>query len=255
MFLGFASAALLLYSAINNIKKSQATLLLSCICAAAAFALIATGLNNPAKIITILSTPRKGYSGAVIMQVVMSIAGLATLSQLRRNRYVAAIIAFLGSVLSVCALSRIYMINTKPALNTYLVTAVLITLLFQCTGIVSLNTESTKRFRQSVFGASALYCIFIGAFTVRLKILSPQDRILDFASVTSGYLAPVFWGMIFCTVAVPLGYACLSLLKGRGRTASCITGAVNTIGILLLFILITQMPVIERGINNRIFFN
>jgi hypothetical protein len=255
IFLGFISAALLLYSIVNYAKKPRLALVLSCICAAAAFAIMAMGLNNPAKVVTILSTPKKGYSGAVIMQVVMCIAGLAALSQLKRNPYLAAAIGVLTPVLSVCALSRIYMISTKPALNTYLITAVMIALLFQITGIFSLNPENTKRFRQSVFGVAALYCIFITAFTIRLKMLSPQDRILDFTSVASGYLAPVFWGMIFCTAVVPLGYTCLNLIKGGNRTASYIAGAVNTAGVLLLCILITQMPIIERGINNRIFFN
>lgn len=247
MFLGIAAAVLLLYTAIDkdNTKRPFAALV-SGACAAAAFAVIAAGLNDPSKIITILSTPRKGFSGAVIMQVITCVSALFVFFKLREKGVIVSVLAAAVAVLSVCALSKIYMISTRPALNTYLVTAVMLLLTVQISATAA--GDNGKRYTNMLLGINLAYGLSLALFAIRLRMLAPQDRILDFTNIFSGSLAPVFWGVVILTLVIPL-ICTLIKLKQRFLPASS-----SAAGAFLLCMLISQMPVIEKGVNNRIFF-
>ena len=253
MFVSFVGASFLLCSILTtNCSRRPLLSIVSAVAAATSFAIIVAGLNNPAKIITILSVPYKGFSSAVSMQVIVIVASLFVFFKIRENSKVVSAIVLVVSLASVISLSRIYMISTRPALNSILVSLMLIVLLFQTACIMSGN--GTSVLRRIIPAVSAVYGVTALAFVVRLKMLAPQDRILNFMEVTSGYIAPLYWSMILCTFIIPFSYACANAVKDRGK-AALVVSAVNAVGVFLLFLIICQTPVIARGINNRIFFN
>lgn len=253
MFAAFVGASALLHSAINADEENRPwTAIISVIAAAVAFAIIVAGLNDPAKIITVLRAPTKGFSSAVSMQIIAAVAALFVFFKAKDNIKVALGIALVVSLCSVMSLSRIYMISTRPALNSILITIMLAALFFQTVCI--LNANKADVFRKAMPAVCAVYGVMAIAFAVRLKMLVPEDRILRFAEMTAGYMAPLYWGMILCTLIVPLAYAGVNAAKNKGTVASLAVSAVNAIGVFLLFMLICQTLVIEKGINNRIFF-
>ena len=87
-------------------------------------------------------------------------------------------------------------------------------------------------------------------FTLRINMLVPKDRALDFLNVLCGSLAPIYWGAVLCTFVVPFAFSLIAL---KGKTVPKAVNFVSIVGIFLITLLINQMPVIAQGINNRIF--
>ncbi len=98
-----------------------------------------------------------------------------------------------------------------------------------------------------------MYGLGLLVFMLRLSSLTPPDRVLGIDALLSGTLAPLFWLMVLCTFALPLVISTMSV-KMKKQSPAIVYGAVCTAGMFLMSMLITQMPLIARGINNRIFF-
>lgn len=252
LFFGLIGAIMLICTVISNVREEKRPIpaLIASACALTAFMIICLGLNNPLKILTVLSTPQKGFSGAIIMQVVMIAAGMLIFIKSKAGNKAIPIAAFVISILSVYALSKQYMITVRPALNTYILTIIFLALVFQTAWYMYPVTK--KRAVYTALGLNIFYGVFLLIFTLRMKIIAPPDHVLDFMNVTFGALAPVYWGAVLCTFIMPLACTIMAL---RGKTIPKSLNVVSIAGLFSLCLLINQMPIIARGINNRIFMD
>lgn len=250
LFMGMLGAAVLVWSILHHHKdrKRPVASLIAAICAAVAFGVILFGLNHPAKIVNILGSPKKGFSGAVLMQIIVIFTGVITFTKLRNRNYALSIASVLIAALSVAALSKVYMISTRSALNSYLLTVVMIFMVLQA----SAHFDNSARSIKAWLAVNIIYGISVLVFMIRLG--GQQDRVLDLSNVLSGSLAPLFWSFAALSFIIPFACWVISAVKGKIVFNTSFYRIVNAMGMFLFCVFVNQMPVFTQAINNRIFF-
>ncbi len=253
MFLALVGAIILLHSAIYAYKndKRPTFVLVSAVLALSSIVAIALGFNDPVKILTVIRTPQKAFSAALITQIFVATVAVFTYFYAKQYKQIVSGVAVLISLVSAFFISNIYMISTRPALNTFILTLVFVLVVVQ-TALLMGSYNSSHKYKLTLRAVSILVCISVAGFTLRLASLPQQDRILDIERLTSGTLAPIFWAFVIVCCVTPTAY---SFVKHNSKIATAITSTVCIVGILLLNIIVAQLPMVERGINNRIFFN
>lgn len=255
LVLGLISASALLYTALkiidNSLKERRpASALITVFAGALSVIIIALKVNNPTNLITILAKPSTGLSGAVISQIVMFAAGVIVYLKNPRGRVASVVLACLF-MYSVFCLNRLYMISTRSALNTYLLTLVFASaaLLAICS-FTEYKTKSGAAINLGISTAGALIMIL---FFVRMAFLSSPDRVISIDMLLRGELAPVFWAFILFGVFVPLTSAIIRFFKIYTiPPIILVTSAV--IAIVLLSIIINEMPASLGAVQGRMLF-
>jgi len=255
LVLGLISSSALLYTAVN-IKMNERDMakplsaLLTAIAGAACVAIIAFKVNNPANLITILAKPTTGLSGAVISQIVLLVTGLIVYFKKPQSK-TAYIVLMCLFIYSVFCLNRLYMISTRSALNTYLLTFVFASVSVFAAG--SFIDEESKRAKAINLGLSLAASLILIAFFVRMAFVSPPDRIMPVTMLVQGDLAFVFWAFILLGIALPLVSSVNSFFK-LVKIPTAVLGISTVVALLLLSIIINQMPAHLDAVQGRMLF-
>lgn len=260
LFLGMISAALLLCSLFCSLREERRTLcrvsaLTAFLGSLSAVLVIAFGLNNPAKLVNILGRPLIGLSSAIISQILVAFAALVMFVRNNTRKSIGyTVIVCVFSLIAVFSLSRLYMINTRPALNSFLLVILFTLITLQLAGSF-LRSETwegheTVTYANSMLLITGLYGISLIGFILRIGWLNPEDRVFQIQKLVAGSLAPVFWGLVIFSLVVPL------LFYFWARTSETVLRThldkvINLVGVFVLSVLINQMPVVSRGINGR----
>lgn len=258
MSLGLMNAGLLLCTAafmlnrlweraLNYTAAASLAGLLAIIC-------VALGLNSPAGLISLLAKPGAGLSSAVISQAAAAALCAALYFKKARGAAAAAVTAAV-SVLILYCMFRLYMISTRAALNTALLFALFAAFAAQFASALAV-TDGTGAFRKN--SAAALCIIGVNAlvfavFILRIKALTPPDRILSFGQLVSGSLAPVLWGTVIAMFIIPAALSLFAPLK-RNFAVNTVFRLSAAAGIFLLSILVNQMPAMSGAIGGRMLF-
>lgn len=262
LFIGLISAGILLYTAIDMLIsqhrqerfKYAITMTIS---GFTAILVIALGLNNPANLINILARPETGLSSAVLSQIIVAIFGIVLFFRKVQGRFIPIFSACLF-VLSVFCMFKLYMISTRPALNTFLLFLLLLVVAAQPVASLIVTKmiggiDNVKRNSAIMLGSIGICTVVFLAFLIRLNGLTPSDRILTFYQVVGGSLASVFWAMIVFIIIIPTGLFSYSFVKQKFvLVVVCRVSA--TVGIFLLCILINQMQAASIAVEGRILF-
>lgn len=257
LFFGVLSAGMTVLPAIRRtfwkeigLQPYRLSNLAAAFCAFIAVAAVTLSLNDPAKLINILGRPAAGLSSAIIAQILVLLAALYNLGKgspdKRGLHYVSAAVA----LYAVFCLFHIYMISTRPALNTpiLLILLLLVTFVFSLLAAALFPDKSEDRKKQSLFLlAGTILCgICLILFVMHLLYLPKGDRIFSFAQLTTGIYAPLFWISLVFLAIVPALYA----RYGYHRQGLCLPSAVLCIFLFGLFTfcgLVNQMPAIVHG--------
>lgn len=261
LFMGFIGAGLLLYSALNllsdkNHLHRSISALAASVSAISSVLIVTMGLNDPSKLINILGRPFAGFSSAVVMQIIIALAGLLLFFKSIGKKPVKLAWVSVGVfVVSVFCLSRVYMISTRPALNSIILFILFLLLSLQATGLFMVTknrifADNIKKISFILISVSCFYGLGLLLFAIRIIGLNPEDRVLQPGKLLSGELAPIFWGIVILTFIIPLAFYLYSFLSRKIKMAPLVR-LVNLVGVFMLSILINQMPTISRGIDGR----
>lgn len=261
LFMGFIGAGLLLYSALNLLSdKNHLHRSISALAASASaissVLIVTMGLNDPSKLINILGRPFAGFSSAVVMQIIIALAGLLLFFKSIGKKPVKLAWVSVGVfVVSVFCLSRVYMISTRPALNSIILFILFLLLSLQTTGLFMVTknrifADNIKKTSFILISVSCFYGLGLLLFAIRTIGLNPEDRVLQPGKLLLGELAPIFWGIVILTFIIPLAFYLYSFLSRKIKMAPLVR-LVNLVGVFMLSILINQMPTISRGIDGR----
>lgn len=261
LFMGFIGAGLLLYSALNLLSdKNHLHRSISALAASASaissVLIVTMGLNDPSKLINILGRPFAGFSSAVVMQIIIALAGLLLFFKSIGKKPVKLAWVSVGVfVVSVFCLSRVYMISTRPALNSIILFILFLLLSLQTTGLFMVTknrifADNIKKTSFILISVSCFYGLGLLLFAIRIIGLNPEDRVLQPGKLLLGELAPIFWGIVILTFIIPLAFYLYSFLSRKIKMAPLVR-LVNLVGVFMLSILINQMPTISRGIDGR----
>jgi hypothetical protein len=258
LFLGVMSSALLLGGALRsylNLRSEKAPYIAIAapICASVALAVLMLTINSPSKLLNILGHTSSGLSSAVIADIVMIVFGMIIYTKYKSG-YSSASVAISAIIATgnVYCFSRIYMIITRPALDTPILSLTLIFsavyIAIQLVGMGSVRSKSNF----ASLAAAALLTLLFFLFTSRLVMLPKPDRVLHIARLITGDLSVLYWAMISATTILPL---LLHLLIGtKFRNLQKITLPIGVCGLFLLTVLINQMPIVSRGVDGRFFY-
>lgn len=252
---GLISSSALLYTAIKmyyntSTTRKPASALLTTIAGAACVTIIAFKVNNPANLINVLGKPTAGLSSAVLSQMALAVAGLIVYLKNMRGKFVSVILACLF-ILAVFCLNRLYMISTRSALDTILLTLVFASVSFFTAE--SFLAKTNEKISVDTLGISILSAVVIIYFFIRIAYLTPPDRVLSIEMLVSGCLAPVFWGFILLGVIIPVASAIISFLEIY-TMPPVILGISAVVAIVLLSIIINEMPAHLDAIQGRMLF-
>ncbi|QAR32672.1 hypothetical protein EP073_04385 [Geovibrio thiophilus] len=254
LFFGLIGAALLLGNALRSLQSEKlnrifvfAAAVASVIC----LTVLALTISSPLKLLNILGHPSSGLSSAVITDILLIPAAFVLLRKTEKGKTAEILIAAV-SVVCIYCFSRVYMVVTRPALNSVTVFAMLF---LQCLLAALFFSEQYKReklFRTIYLAAISAYGVVSAVFLFRIGFLAVPDRVLQLQRLFQGDLAFLFWFTAAATFFVPAGFI---LFSGFLRTdykrfviISCLTG------LFALSMLINQMPVVSRGVDGRFFY-
>lgn len=262
LFLGIVNAGILLCIAAKMIadsrEKAERYSLAVFLTSLFAVLSVALGLNNPAGIINILAKPGTGLSSAVISLAVSAVFGLVLFIRKPSGMYIAFTSAAVSAAVIFC-LSKLYMISTRPALHTFLLLSLFIVLSVQFASVLAVTDSSCSNsfFRKKSIISLCILSVSVllfAAFILRIKMLTPPDRILSFEQLTSGSLAPVMWGAVFTMFVIPALASFIPALR-KQPALNTIFRLSAALGIFLLSILINQMPAMTGTVGGgRILF-
>jgi hypothetical protein len=267
IFLGGLSAAIIIFTSLEAVISKKHPSRLVIIAAIASFLTIfvaAMRLNEPLKVINLLARPTLPVSGALVSQLVLGVVSICLFYRALRNpatdigdtkKYDTATPA-VSTIVAIAALFCLFRINTlatRPALNTPIILIIIV-----CSALtLSLSLYATKsEFTKITFIAitilAAISAIMAVCFAMRLTGLNPADKTYKLTTILYGVHAPLFWSWLICSSFLPLCSAlyCLKKYRKRFLTLALIS---SFIGYFILSLLLTQMPLIAKGINNRIF--
>jgi len=261
LFFGILSAGLLLLPAICRLfgintasRPYRVSNMAAALSAAAAVAAVALSLNAPANLINILGKPAAGLSSAIIAQLVVLVAALFCFFKGAPDKrgldYFSAAVA----VYAVFCLFRIYMISTRPALNTPVLLIVLLLTTLALSMLVAAmlpaRDGNQEKFPLFLLGVSTSCGIGQLAFCLRLLFLPKEDRILSFTQLTTGSYATLFWISLILLALVPALQSAYRYKKQRSLFPSTVLG-LYLIGLFAFCGLVNQMPAI---VHSRILY-
>ena len=223
------------------------SLLVSAFCGCVAVATVAFSLNSPGNLINILGNPWAGLSSAIIAQIaiiLVALIGFFKGSSGQRNLVYGS--AGVG-IYSLFCLFRMYMISTRPALNSFVLFALLLVLTMELTSLFRLSfcsdsfTGINKQSLLYPFLTIAAGCL-LGVFTIRLLLLSNPDRIFTFSGLTNGIYAPFFWSVVVLIFILPTVHAIYSFKK-KVTSFSRVVCFIFLFGLFVFCSLVNQMPI------------
>jgi hypothetical protein len=271
IFLGGLSTAIIIFTALEAIISKKRPSRLVIIAAIASFLTIfiaAIRLNEPLKVINLLARPTLPTSGALVSQLVLMFVSMYLFYRASRRpvtdignakEYDTAV-SIASIIIAIAALFCLFRINTlatRPALNTPITLIIIVCSILTLSLTLSLNIYGVKsEFTKITFIAitilATISVIMAVCFVLRLNGLNPADKTYRVTTILYGVHAPLFWSWLICSNLLPLCFAvyCLKKRKKRFLTLALIF---SFIGYFILSLLLTQMPLIAKGINNRIF--
>ena len=253
LFFGMLSASMALggaFRALQQEKPYRAAAFAGAAAAVISAAVFCFTIGSPMKIMNILGHPASGLSSAIIADILLIPAGLLLLKK-RENGTISGIATAVFTTVCIYCFSRVYMIVTRPALDT---PAVFLMFLFLCMYIALFLLNDWRKesfiFRFYVTAVSA-YCITAVFFLYRVGSASVHDRVLQLPKLLSGDLACLFWSSVVVTLIAPAAALAVSFIKVKYRLFVFVCG---TAGLFLLSMLVNQMPVVSRGVEGRFFY-
>ncbi len=259
LFWGLISSGLLLLPVMTASVDEKGgrfyrlSLLAAGISGCVAVAAVALSLNSPANLINILGKPWAGLSSAIIAQIVVVLIAVIGLLKGDSGQRNIAYCALAVAVYALFCLFRMYIISTRPALNSLLLLVLFLLLAMQLSLLVrhvfgcELNFGfSYQRILYPVVSVASGVCLL--AFAFRLMLLTNPDRIFTFSGLVSGIYAPLFWPALGFLCALPVIHAVYCYIQRSPSFSGLILGF-YLVGLMIFCGLINQMPTI---VNSRL---
>ncbi|QAR32631.1 hypothetical protein EP073_04170 [Geovibrio thiophilus] len=218
--------------------------------------IVLLGINEFSRMLNILMRPYSGLSSAVLALLAAGFAGFILFFK-NSGKQTLKGVSMLLSVVSVFCIARYYMMVARPALDTHILTLLLITsAVFGAWLQMSINADLDFRTDLAVktgLGLVSLCGILLAVFVVRMAFLTAEDRILSAGKLLTGDYSFLFWASAALLFLVPFIMFIISLIKKK-PAMPLLSGVSFAAGVFLLCVLINQMPVVKDSINNRIIF-
>jgi len=263
MFTALLACSLLIYSVViayfddKYAEKHKINALAAGILGFGTALIVLGGLNELSRTMNILMRPYSGLSSTVISQLVIGITGVVIFAKGLKSPLL-KIVACIVAAASVYCLARYYMMIARPALDTYILTAMFYVIVMLIASLlVNMNDQVYVKYSSVTFklltGLVVLFGLLFLLFLLRIKGISQEDRVFNLNNLVYGIYAPLVWTIAVLSFLIPA--LCSAMLMARARAVMMYVCGLSFIsGLFVLSILINQMPVIKDAINGRNIF-
>jgi hypothetical protein len=269
-FFTFLAAALFIFTVIYGsseftpsvdesvkVKKPYILAVLVIILSISAYVARFHGMGNFLVIFKMLAKPFASTTSAIITQVLLIFTTIIFIIKKAEKSAAEMGIFIFSALFAVGFSSRMFMIHTRPAVNTYIVTAILVAAVLCLAIMLLINRKPEFRILYKVLSILlGLQILLVIGFTYRLTTLDIPDRALTAARLINGDMAGIYWAMAVFLLVVPLILSILLINCGntkRHRLLASVMAGSYTVGATLLFIILNRAPLLQGGLNGRIF--